>query len=127
MKQYRARGFYIPTGKESWITKVWRATKEEAEDVPVTPQLAAPVDVAVTVVQSAPTVPAVSTVPTVPAGNQPEQNESARRPGRPRKAADIIPTVTAAPADQAPAEETESAPAPDLTVPDGVENVNLFD
>ena len=32
MKQHRARGFYIPTGKESWITKVWRATKEEAED-----------------------------------------------------------------------------------------------
>ena len=29
---YRARGYYIPTGKESYVTTVWRRTKEEAEE-----------------------------------------------------------------------------------------------
>ena len=29
--KYRARGHYIPTGRESWVTTCWRDTKEEAE------------------------------------------------------------------------------------------------
>ena len=36
MKQYRARGIYIARNKdnktESWVTTVWRKTREEVED-----------------------------------------------------------------------------------------------
>lgn len=31
-KIYRARGRYNPTGRESWVTTVWRRNREEAED-----------------------------------------------------------------------------------------------
>ena len=30
--RYRARGVYMPTGKESWITALWRDTEKEAKE-----------------------------------------------------------------------------------------------
>jgi len=29
--KYRARGHWLPTGRDSWITTVWRATEKEAQ------------------------------------------------------------------------------------------------
>jgi hypothetical protein len=31
MTEYRARGHYTPTDRDSWITTVWRKTRKEAE------------------------------------------------------------------------------------------------
>jgi len=30
MPKYRARGHYIPTDRDSWVTTVWRNTEQEA-------------------------------------------------------------------------------------------------
>jgi hypothetical protein len=32
MTQYRARGHYIPTDHDSWVTTVWRNTRKAAEE-----------------------------------------------------------------------------------------------
>ena len=31
IKQYRARGVYLKTGRDSFLTTIWRKTREEAE------------------------------------------------------------------------------------------------
>lgn len=32
MKHYRAKGIYLKTGRDSFLTNVWRKTREEAEE-----------------------------------------------------------------------------------------------
>jgi hypothetical protein len=92
-----------------WVA-VGVITKEEAEDLPVTPTLAAPLETEMTVVDTAAT-----------------PKRRGRKPASEQAAASQPPVSTeTAPAEPVPVTELSAAPAPQMTRPAGTEKINLF-